>query len=103
MTFTLLTFLIFYKTSSLFFLKFEIIKNFQNIYIVILVLKVILFIRNYWAWVMGKGITKVKICISLDIDVYEKLRNICEETDAKISTKINTIITNEIVKKRKNE
>ncbi len=48
---------------------------------------------------MKKGVTKTKICISLDIDTYDKLQQICEETDAKISTKINSIVNTYIDKK----
>lgn len=41
---------------------------------------------------MKKGIKKVKICISIDIELYDKLTKLCEESDAKISTKINSVI-----------
>jgi len=49
---------------------------------------------------MSKKVNKVKICISLDIDVYELLKKECEETDAKISTKINRILNESVKKKR---
>ena len=48
---------------------------------------------------MKKGISKVKICISLDIELYKKLKKICEDTDAKMSTKINSIIKKSIKKR----
>ena len=48
---------------------------------------------------MRKGITKKKFCISIDIELYEELEKICEETDAKLSTKINSLIS-EALKKR---
>mgnify|MGYP003994820071 FL=1 len=41
---------------------------------------------------MKKGISKVKICISLDTNIYHKLQKISNETDAKVSTKINSIL-----------
>jgi hypothetical protein len=50
---------------------------------------------------MKKGISKVKICVSLDIDLYNELIKICQETDAKISTKINSIIADNIASKKK--
>ncbi|MCM2325829.1 MAG: hypothetical protein NDI94_05165 [Candidatus Woesearchaeota archaeon] len=50
---------------------------------------------------MKKGISKVKVCVSLDIDIYQKLQKICEETDAKISTKINTLLEKSIKKEGK--
>ena len=48
---------------------------------------------------MKKGVSKVKICVSLDIELYEKLKKLCEKTDAKLSTKINRILA-ESLKKR---
>jgi len=50
---------------------------------------------------MKKGISKKKICISLDIDVYNKLEKICDETDAKISTKINSLLKKSIIQSKK--
>ncbi|MFH2020504.1 MAG: hypothetical protein ABIJ34_03765 [archaeon] len=50
---------------------------------------------------MKKGITKIKICISLDKELYEELRMQCIKTDAKISTKINTLVSNAIKKGEK--
>jgi hypothetical protein len=50
---------------------------------------------------MKKGISKVKICVSLDIELYNELIRICQETDAKISTKINSIIAGYISNKKK--
>ena len=50
---------------------------------------------------MKKGISKVKICISLDIDVYEELIKICEKTDSKISTKINSMLKKKLNKKKR--
>jgi hypothetical protein len=50
---------------------------------------------------MKKGISKVKICVSLDIKLYTELTKICQETDAKISTKINSIIAEYISNKKK--
>jgi hypothetical protein len=50
---------------------------------------------------MKKGISKVKICISLDVDLYNELTKICQETDAKVSTKINSIISDSISVKKK--
>jgi len=49
---------------------------------------------------MKKGVSKVKICISLDIDIYEELTKICEKTDSKVSTKINTMLKKRLNKKR---
>jgi hypothetical protein len=39
-----------------------------------------------------KGITKKKFCISVDSDIYEALQSECDELDAKISTRINSIL-----------
>lgn len=50
---------------------------------------------------MKQGVTKTKFCISIDIDVYDKLMKECEKTDAKISTKINSILKNHIKKNEK--
>ena len=50
---------------------------------------------------MRKGITKKKFCISLDIDIYEELVKLCEDSDAKISTKINSILSKSIKKRGK--
>ncbi len=49
---------------------------------------------------MKKGISKVKICVSLDIEIYQELEKLCSESDAKISTKINSILKKSIEKKR---
>lgn len=49
---------------------------------------------------MKKGITKKKFCISLDIDIYNQLEKLCEESDAKMSTKINSLISKALKKKR---
>ena len=48
---------------------------------------------------MKKGITKKKFCISIDIELYERIEKLCDETDAKISTKINSLLS-EALKKR---
>ncbi len=48
---------------------------------------------------MKKGITKVKICISLDKEIYEDIKKICDKTDAKISTKINSLLAKSIKKR----
>ncbi len=48
---------------------------------------------------MKKGITKVKICISLDKEIYDELKKVCDKTDAKMSTKINSIIKKSIKKR----
>ena len=48
---------------------------------------------------MKKGITKVKICISLDKEIYDNLKKICDKTDAKISTKINSLLAKSLKKR----
>jgi hypothetical protein len=48
-----------------------------------------------------KGVSKVKICISLDIDIYEKLKKISDRDDSKVSTKINSILKKLINKKKR--
>lgn len=47
---------------------------------------------------MREGVTKKKICISIDKDIYDKLLKECEKTDAKLSTKINSILKGHIKK-----
>ncbi len=47
---------------------------------------------------MRQGISKKKCCISIDIDVYEKLLSECDKYDAKISTRINSILKKYIKK-----
>jgi hypothetical protein len=42
---------------------------------------------------MKKGITKTKICISLDNNLYRMLKQECQQNDSKISTKINSIVS----------
>ena len=50
---------------------------------------------------MKKGVSKVKICISLDIDIYEEISKICDETDSKVSTKINSMLKKNLEKEKK--
>jgi hypothetical protein len=41
---------------------------------------------------MKQGITKKKFCISIDKEIYDILQKECEDTDAKLSTRINSIL-----------
>ena len=45
---------------------------------------------------MRIGIKKKKISISLDLDVHEKLKKICNKDDAKVSTRINRILRKDL-------
>jgi hypothetical protein len=48
---------------------------------------------------MKKGISKVKICVSLDIEIYRQIEKICQKNDSKVSTKINSLLK-KVLKKR---
>lgn len=50
---------------------------------------------------MKKGVTKKKFCISIDKDIYNSLMKECDEFDAKISTRINSILKKHIKKQKK--
>lgn len=50
---------------------------------------------------MKKGISKVKICVSLDIKIYKEIEKICLDTDSKVSTKINSILKKALKKRGK--
>lgn len=41
---------------------------------------------------MRKGINKIKICISLDIELYREIQKHCDNNDSKISTRINSVL-----------
>ncbi len=41
---------------------------------------------------MKKGQSKVKICISLDKDIYEKIKKHCDENLIKLSPYINHVL-----------
>ena len=49
---------------------------------------------------MRQGVTKKKFCISIDSEIYEKLEKECIEFDAKISTRINSILKRYINEKK---
>ncbi|MEM5871737.1 MAG: toxin-antitoxin system protein [Candidatus Aenigmatarchaeota archaeon] len=46
---------------------------------------------------------KIPVTITLDSDLFEKFKTICEKNDVKVSTKINTLIKEWIEKNSKKD